>query len=80
MAPFKKDLTPLSKGGAIHKHQGKGSHQAPMAVRNSLPALSVPPTNSINNFAKATPMPSGPSPVAPAAAGPGSGDFAGIGG
>lgn len=80
MAPFKKDLTPLTKGGAIHKHRGKGSQQASMPNRHTLSALSVPPTNGINNFAKATPMPSGPSPVAPAAPGPGDGDFAGIGG
>lgn len=80
MAPFKKDLTPLSKGGAVHKHKGKGSEQATMPNRNTLTALQKPATNTINNYAKATPMPSGQTdPGAPAPIGLGTGNWAGNG-
>lgn len=45
MSVFKKHLTPLSPGGAIHKHEGKGARP-----------FTPPPGAGINNFAKATPM------------------------
>jgi len=76
MAPFKKNLTPLSKGGAVHKHAGKGSQTAPMPNRNTLTALQKPATNSINDYAKAAPM---PQPTPPDAGGLGSGDWGGNG-
>jgi hypothetical protein len=76
MAPFKKNLTPLSKGGAIHKHAGKGSQMAPMPNRNTLSALQKPATNSINDYAKAAPM---PQPTPPDSGGLGSGDWGGNG-
>lgn len=78
MAPFKKNLTPLSKGGAIHKHAGKGSQMAPMPNRSAISALANPATNSINNYAKAAPMPQ-PSPSPPGGGGLGSGDWGGNG-
>lgn len=53
---FKRQLTPLSKGGAIHKHRGKGSQSASMPSRNEIESLATPPTNTINDYAKATPM------------------------
>jgi len=56
---FQKDLTPLGKGGAVKKHKGKGSSQAPMASRDQIKSLSRPPTNTMNDYAKATPMPQG---------------------
>lgn len=79
---FKQNLTPLKKGGAIHKHAGKGSQMASMPNRHTLASLSQNP--SINNYAKATPMPSGQvDPSGGAGAGPGyglgSGSFAGNG-
>lgn len=53
---FKKDLTPLTKGGSITKHRGKGSAAAPMPNRNSLSKLTKnPAANSINDYAKASP-------------------------
>ena len=73
---WKNQLTPLSKGGAIHKHKGKGSEQAPMPNRNTLTALQNPATNSINNYAKAAPM---PQPMPPSTGGLGSGDWGGNG-
>lgn len=76
MAPFKKDLTPLRKGGAIHKHNGKGSEMATMPNRNTLASLQKPATNSINDYAKASPM---PQPTPADAGGLGSGDWAGNG-
>lgn len=81
MAVLKKHLTPFHKGGAIHKHNGnKGSEQAPMPNRSELTALQKPATNSINDYAKATPMPGGqPNPTAPGPMGLGSGDWAGNG-
>ena len=76
MAPLKKDLTPLSKGGAIHKHAGKGSSMAPMPDRQQISQLSKPAGQSINNYAKATPM---AQPQPSAAPGLGSGDWPGNG-
>ena len=81
MAPFKKDLTPLSKNGAVHKHKGKGSAVAPLPDRHTLQALQQAPTNSINSYAKATPMPSGQTDPTQGSAsiGLGSGSWAGNG-
>ena len=80
MAAFKKDLTPLSKGGQVTKHKGKGSEMAPLPNRNELTALTKPATNSINDYAKATPMPSGQTdPSTPGTSGLGSGSWAGNG-
>lgn len=77
MAVLKKHLTPFHKGGAIHKHNGnKGSEQAPMPNRSELTALQKPATNSINDYAKASPM---PQPMPPAPDGLGSGDWSGNG-
>jgi hypothetical protein len=75
--PSKKHLTPLSKGGAIHKHAGKGSQMASMPNRNTLAQLTKPANQSINNYAKATPM-GQPQPQADIG-GLGSGDWAGNG-
>ncbi len=75
MAPFKKDLTPIGKG-PIHKHQGKGSQMATMPNRNTLQGLQQPAGQSINNYAKASPM---PQPTPPAVGGLGSGDWSGNG-
>ena len=79
--PHKKDLTPLSKGGAIHKHAGKGSSMAPMPSRGTIKQLQQPATNGINNYAKASPMGAPqPSPgSSPVPDGLGSGSWAGIG-
>lgn len=53
---FKKNLRPLSKGGQIIKHRGKGSQQAPLPARGALNALSNAPGALVNNYAKATPV------------------------
>lgn len=56
MAPYKKDLTPLTKkGGVVHKHAGKGSQQAALPDRQEIAALAAPGA-TMNNYAKATPM------------------------
>ena len=73
--PSKKALTPLSKGGAIHKHAGKGSQMAPMPNRHTLSGLSQPAGQSINDYAKASPM----GQPQPAVDGLGSGSWAGNG-
>jgi hypothetical protein len=56
---FKKQLTPLTKGGKVTKHTGKGSQQAPMPTRKDIDHLATPAGNSINDYAKATPMANG---------------------
>jgi hypothetical protein len=77
--PSKKDLTPLSKGGAITKHAGKGSQMATLPNRNTLSSLAKPANQSMNNYAKATPM-GAPQPSAPGLApGLGDGSWAGNG-
>lgn len=77
MAVLKKHLTPFHKGGAIHKHNGnKGSEQAPLPNRGELSALQKPATNSINDYAKASPM---PQPMPASTDGLGSGDWGGNG-
>lgn len=67
MAPYKKDLTALTKGGAIHKHVGKGS------VQQRVPAGGMqtitpgnPAARTLQDYSKATPMPMpNPSPMGP---------------
>ena len=77
---FKKDMTPLSKGGQVHKHHGKGSAAAPLPSRHELSALTKPPSNSINDYAKATPLPQTPQDAStPNSTGLGSGSWAGNG-
>lgn len=51
---FKKHMTPLSKGGQMVRHKGKGSQMAPMPSRGDIQALATQP--GLNNYAKATPM------------------------
>lgn len=77
---FKQDLTPLKKGGEIHKQKGKGSAAAPMPQRNQLQKLQKSPTNTINDYAKATPMAQPqPDPATAGTYGLGSGNWAGNG-
>lgn len=56
MAVLKKHLTPIGRHGTIHKHAGKGSEQAQLPDRRALSKLNHSP-QSINDYAKATPMP-----------------------
>lgn len=56
---FKKHMSALSKGGQKVSHNGKGSSQAPMPDRSQINALAQPPGQSMNNYAKATPMAGG---------------------
>lgn len=60
---FAKNLTKLSNGGTRTSHKGKGSQQAPMPDRSQITQLSRGPMNTMNDYAKATPMaqPSDPS-------------------
>lgn len=71
---FKKDIR-ANKGTDVVKHHGKGSSMAPMPNRNTLAKLQKPAGQSINDYAKASPM--GQS--APPPDGLGSGDWGGIG-
>lgn len=64
MSVFKKHLTPLTKGGDIHKHQGKGSQQALMPDRAQIKGLGAPGAG-MNDFAKATPMAQPSAPPSP---------------
>ena len=58
MAVFKKDLTPLGKGGAIHKHAGKGSQSQVLPSRHALNTLTQGNVGdrTMQNYGKATPM------------------------
>ena len=56
MSPFKKDLTPLRKGGQVTKHEGKGSRATALPDRQALTALASAPNAGLNDYAKATPM------------------------
>ena len=58
----KREMFALTKGGSTVKHKGKGSNQAPMPDRRMLSGLALPGTNSMNDYAKATPM-AQPAPV-----------------
>ena len=60
---LKKHMSPLSKGGQLVKHAGKGSSQASMPNRSQINALAQPPAQGINNYAKATPMAGGMPPI-----------------
>lgn len=53
---LKQHMTPLTKKGQVHKHKGKGSEQAAMPDRGEIGKLARGPMNSINDYAKATPM------------------------
>ncbi len=76
---FKQQLTPLSKGGAITKHKGKGSQQTAMPDRNEISSLAKPANQSINNYAKASPMGAPQPDAATSGIGLGSGSWAGNG-
>lgn len=52
---FKKHMI-ASKGTAKVAHKGKGSAQAPMPDRGQIGQLARGPMNSMNDYAKATPM------------------------
>lgn len=56
MGPRVKDLQKHSPGAAVHKHAGKGSSMAPLPDRNTLSRLQKPASQSLNDYAKATPM------------------------
>lgn len=58
MAPLKKHLTALTKGGTINKFQGKGATEQTLPSRSSLNTLTQgdPADRTMNNYAKATPM------------------------
>lgn len=80
---FKHQITPLTKGGQVQVHKGKGSRQGALRPHrnNPAPAGSVgqPPPSpgaSINDYAKATPA---ANPAPPAPDGLGTGDWPGIG-
>ena len=76
---FKHQLTPLTKGGAIHKHKGKGSEQTSIPNRSELTALAKPANQNINNYSKATPMANPQPDAATSGIGLGSGSWAGNG-
>ncbi len=64
MTVLKKHLTPIGKGG-ITKHAGKGAMPFPQPKPGPLTAAAP----GMNNYAKATPLPTPPpSPMAPPAA------------
>jgi len=70
-------MTPLSKGGQMTRHAGKGSKSVPMGMRHNITQSgATQPGANINNYAKATPM---PGPAAPSPDGLGSGTWPGIG-
>ena len=77
MAMMKRDMTPLTKGGATTAHAGKGSRAAPMGMRHAITQSgATQPGAGMNNYAKATPM---ANPTPPATDGLGSGTWPGIG-
>ena len=80
---FKKHLTPLTKGGTITKHAGKGSQSGRLqSAGNNLNPATTSNMQSINDYSKATPM-AAPTPPATATGGGtdglGSGNWPGIG-
>jgi hypothetical protein len=75
---FKQNLTAIGKGG-ITKHKGKGSQMADMPNRNAVSQLAAPTGNTMNNYAKATPLADSPSPQPGDMSGLGSGNWPGIG-
>lgn len=56
---FKKDLTPLTKKGSVTKHAGKGSTQEVLPNRHAVSELTRGNTanRTMNDYAKATPLP-----------------------
>jgi len=60
---FKNKLTPLRKGGAIDKREGKGSQMAAMPDRRQIKQLGK--GGGINDYAKASPTMSLPGLSAP---------------
>ena len=82
MAVFKKNLTPLTKGGTITKHAGKGSQSGTLGKTNNLNPSTTSNSQSINDYSKATPM-ANPTPPATSTGGGtdglGSGNWPGIG-
>lgn len=57
MGPLKKNLTPLSPGGQITKHAGKGSLAQQMAPgQRTTITPGAPIDRTMGNYAKATPM------------------------
>ena len=54
---FKKNLTPLNKGGQINIHKGKGAVEQTLPSAGAMSTL-MPrnPAATMNNYAKATPM------------------------
>ncbi len=53
---FKRKLKPLTKGGQTTQHVGKGSQMASMPARSEIASLAKGPMNTMNDYAKATPM------------------------
>ena len=54
---FKKNLTPLRKGGQIDIHKGKGSVEQTLPSAGAMNTLAPRnPSATMNNYAKATPM------------------------
>lgn len=53
-----KGLTALKKGGAIHKHVGKGASEQVLPHRGALNSLTAgnPMARTINDYAKASPV------------------------
>lgn len=73
---FQKHMVPLTKGGSVKAHKGKGSQMASMPDRGQITGLAKGPGQSLNDYAKATPM-AQPSPAA--VPGIGNGDWSGNG-
>jgi hypothetical protein len=59
MGPLIKHLTPLSKHGQVVKHAGKGAKPFPPQPKPGALTQGAP---SMNNYAKATPLPTPPPP------------------
>ena len=83
MTVFKKHLTPLTKGGTITKHAGKGSQSGRLqSAGNNLNPATTTTAQSMNDYAKATPMAQPTPPATDTGGGTdglGSGNWPGIG-
>jgi len=57
MAPFKKNLTPLTKKGSVTVHKGKGATQERLPSRSAVNTLTGPDSGArnFNDYAKETP-------------------------
>ena len=53
---FKKHMKPLTKGGQVGKHAGKGSQATTLPNRGAMDALANAPDASMNDYSKATPV------------------------